>query len=68
MSSWLQKQSNPKLYRQHSSSSIPLSKTAQKEQKPILEIYTDWANHYLDKLRAGLKSGVSQVSSQMGFF
>ncbi|CAB4066554.1 NAV2 [Lepeophtheirus salmonis] len=62
MSSWLQKQSNPKLYRQHSSSSIPTSNggpkpTAQntKEQKPIIEIYTDWANHYLDKLKGRTK-------------
>ena len=29
----------------------PAAKQQQQQPKSIIEIYTDWANHYLDKLR-----------------
>ena len=35
----------------------PTTSSSSQQQKSIVEIYTDWANHYLDKLPAGRRRG-----------
>jgi hypothetical protein len=40
------------------------TQTSNQQQKSIIEIYTDWANHYLDKLHGGRKK-IKDLQSEL---